>query len=1127
MEKDILARYAGWGAIPQVFERHNFTRDSWRKESDELRTLLTPDEWTAAEASTPNAHYTSELVVLSMWKALHHLGVTAGPRLLEPSLGVGNFFGLMPEDLLPNTRRVGVELDSITARIAQQLYPDAKVYASGFQDVSFPNNFFDIAIGNVPFGNYGVHDAAYKRQYTKSIHNYFFIKALDKTRPGGLVAFVTSSYTMDSSDTSVREYLSQRAEFLGAIRLPSTTFADNAGTSVVTDIVFLRKYAAGADEKPRQAWIELAPIEFPGPWGDPITEQINAYFAARPETMLGAYQHKSGRWGDQKELAGNLTQEGLDAAVARLPAGIYRPMKPQEPLEMRALDALGNIKNGAYGLAHGKLVFREGERLVEVSERPAIVTRIRAMIVLREAARHALRVQVEDAPEASITDARGDLNKIYDAFVAKHGYVTSRENRVFALDPDFPLILSLENFDAATKKAQKTEIFFKRTIERSAPLTKTDTAVDALSIVLNERGAVDIDRIAVVVGKGRESVIRELAGAIYRDPVTEAWQTADGYLSGNVRVKLRDAIAAAEIDDAYAGNVEALKAVQPDDLTPAQVKAHLGAPWIPAADVRDFIDETFGVHHGAEVRHLDVVATWIVQPDNYLKNKAENTATYGTPRFTGTDLIELALNGGSPTAYDWIVDAEGKDKRVLDDAATLEAREAQSKLKEMFSVWIWSDADRAARLCTFYNENYNATRLRVYNGSHLQFPGMNKSILRAGDLDKHQKDVVWRILQHGVCLPAHPVGAGKTFSCIASAMELRRLGLAKKPMTVVPNHLVMQWAIAWVSLYPAANILVLDKQTFAKDERTKAVARIATGDYDGIIVSHRSFEFLPVSDKAFQSVLDTELWALQEALLDADAGNDRISVKELQKAKRRLEKKIEDRAKRETKDNGILFEEMGVDFLFVDEADLYKNLYFSTKKTRVAGLQHGDSNRAMDLFIKTRHIFSKHGNRGLVMATATPISNTIAEAYTFSRYLAPATLEARRMAQFDAWAANFGEDVSCLELSPTGAGYRMNTRFAKFSNLPELLGMFYEFADVKTQDQLPIPRPAIAGGKPLVISSPASPVLKNYIRGLLARASNLKHVSPRDDNMLKIVSEGRKAALDMRLVEFLVQGRRG
>ena len=481
----------------------------------------------------------------------------------------------------------------------------------------------------------------------------------------------------------------------------------------------------------------------------------------------------------------------------------------------------------------------------------------------------------------------------------------------------------------------------------------------------------DIDRIAVVAGKGRESVIRELAGAIYCDPVTEAWQTADGYLSGNVRVKLRDAIAAAEIDDAYAGNVEALKAVQPDDLTPAQIKAHLGAPWIPAADVRDFIDETFGVHHGAEVRHLDVVATWVVQPDNYLKNKAENTATYGTPRFTGTDLIELALNGGSPTAYDWIVD-EGKDKRVLDDAATLEAREAQSKLKEMFSVWIWSDADRAARLCTFYNETYNATRLRVYNGSHLQFPGMNRSILRAGELDKHQKDVFWRILQHGVCLPAHPVGAGKTFSCIASAMELRRLGLAKKPMTVVPNHLVMQWAIAWVSLYPAANILVLDKQTFAKDERTKAMARIATGDYDGIIVSHRSFEFLPVSGKAFQSVLDAELWALQEALLDADAGNDRISVKELQKAKRRLEKKIEDRAKRETKDTGILFEEMGVDFLFVDEADLYKNLYFSTKKTRVAGLQHGDSNRAMDLFIKTRHIFGKHGNRGLVMATATP-----------------------------------------------------------------------------------------------------------------------------------------------------------
>ena len=740
------------------------------------------------------------------------------------------------------------------------------------------------------------------------------------------------------------------------------------------------------------------------------------------------------------------------------------------------------------------------------------------MMAVRDAVRLVFKTQLDDAPEERITEARRLLNNLYDSFTYRYGPLSTKENlRAFAGDPDQPLLLSLEDYDAEHKRASKTAIFSKRTLEKYKPATHVDTAAEALAISLNETGGIDWKRMSSLTGHGQKQMQHELDSLVYRNPEAD-WETADRYLSGNVRAKLKTAEAAAALDRSYQRNVEALNAVQPADLLPGDISARLGSSWIPTSDVRDFIAETLDVPKSfITVSHSGAIATWALTLDSSAKSAVSNTTTHGTPRTLASDLIEDALNGRTPTIYDQL----DKDTRVVNQQETLAAREAQQKLKDRFSEWVWKDEDRSQRLARYYNDTFNNLRLRTYDGSHLTFPGMNRSMLRRNDLDKHQKDAIWRILQNDSTLLAHCVGAGKTWEMVAAAMEMKRLGLAHKPMIVVPNHLVEQWGAAFLALYPQAHIFVAGKDAFTAGNRQKAMSRIATGNYDAVIISHGSFGRLPVSDETFERFVGKQIEQLENAVYEAKAekGDNRRIVKELEKAKKRLDTKLKERADRERKDDAVSFEQMGIDRLFVDESDLYKNLGVTSKMTRIAGISNTESDRALDMYMKTRYLAERGG--GIVFATGTPISNTMAEMYTLQRYLAPLTLQAAGVEHFDAWAANFGEAVTALELAPDGSGYRMHTRFAKFVNLPELLSMFRSFADVQTADMLHLPRPEIDGGKPHITAAPASPELKEYVGTLVDRAQKLKSmkIDPRVDNMLKITGDGRKAALDMRLVD--------
>jgi N12 class adenine-specific DNA methylase len=1117
-EKAVLARYVGWGSMPNAFD--HWPPSEWKPVAQEVKQLLTPEEYESARASTPNAHFTSPVVIEAVWDAMLRLGLKPGAQILEPSLGVGHFFGLMPPAVFPGTRRTGVELDSVTARIAAKLYPDATIFAKGFEETALPDNFFDAAVGNVPFGDYGVHDPAYKRPLTRAIHDYFFAKSLDKLRPGGVMALITSRYTMDKQDGWVRAYLADRADLLGAIRLPNTAFKANAGTEVTTDILFLRKRAPGKAPS-GEAWRELNSIHTPD--GEIA---VNEYFARHPEMMLGEMKLEGTMYrGQEPTLVGNLSPALLAQAVGALPEGAYIPRDeargPPKPV-CQVTDTSG-VKEGGFALKGGTLFIRSGHAFEPTNMSESVAARVRGMLAVRDAVRLVFNTQLEDAPEERIIEARQLLGNLYGSFVRRYGPLSSRENiRAFAGDPDLPLLLSLENYNAETKRATKTAIFERRTLERYRPVEQTETAAEALAVSLNETGEINWPRMAALTGHGASQMQRELGGLVYRNPDGGSWETADRYLSGDVREKLRAATAASTLDSSYMRNAEALKAVQPADILPGDISARLGSPWIPPSDIRDFIAGLLDVPERAvSVSHVGAIAAWTVAIESYAKSDVSNTTTHGTARFLASDLIEQALNGRVPTAYDEMPDKT----RVINQQETIAAREKQQQLKDRFSEWIWQDEQRATRLARDYNDTFNNLRLRAFDGSHLTFPGMAREHLRDHDLDKHQKDAVWRILQTGNTLLAHVVGAGKTFEMVAAAMELRRMGLAKKPMIVVPNHLVEQWGAAFLQLYPQAHIFVAGKDQFQAGNRQKAMSRIATGNYDAVIVSHSSFEKLPVSDATFTRFIGEQVAELENAILEAKAekGDNRRIVKEIEKAKKRLTAKIKERADREGKDNTITFEELGVDQIFVDESDLYKNLPYVTKMNRIAGLPNSESNRALDMFMKTRYLREKSGGRGVVFATGTPISNTMAEMYTSQRYLAPEMLKARGVEHFDAWAANFGEAVTSLELAPDGSGYRMHTRFSKFVNLSELLSMFRSFADVQTADMLNLPRPDIAGGKPHIVSAPASPQLKDYVKTLVERSENLRKakVDPRVDNMLKITGDGRKAALDMRLVHPL------
>jgi N12 class adenine-specific DNA methylase len=1111
-EKAVLARYVGWGALSNLFGY--YPPEEWRSSARMVRELLTNEEFNSARASTPNAHYTSAMVIEAIWRALGRFGLGQGAQILEPAMGVGHFFGLMPETM-QGGHRTGVELDSITARIAKKLYPDSTIFAKPFEETALPDNYFDVVVGNVPFGDYGVHDPAMKPQLTAAIHDYFFAKSLEKIRPGGVMALITSRYTMDKQTDTIRKHLTERADLLGAIRLPNTAFKGNAGTQVTTDILFLRRRQPG-QEQGGHDWRGLEMIESPD---GPIA--VNEYYARHPEMMLGKMKLEGRMYrGSEPTLDGELTPELLAGAVDLLPQGIYIPRDEARgpPRAILDTESFTGVKDGAYAERDGEIVIRNGNSFEPANLSISAAARVRGMMAVRNAVRLVFRTQLEDAPEESILEARKLLNSIYDSFVARFGPLSGRENsRAFASDPDLPLLLSLEIYDAENRYARKTAIFERRTLQQHKAAEHVDTAAEALAISLNEAGRIYWPLMMKLTGRSERQLQRELDSLIYQDPEGE-WETADSYLSGNVRAKLKTAETAASLDPSYRRNVDALKEVQPVDLLPGDISARLGSSWIPASDVKRFVVELLDVSASAvTVGHSGAIATWALTLDSDAKSNVSNTTAWGSPRALASDLVDDALNGRTPTIYDQI----DKDTRVVNQQETIAAREAQQKIKDRFSEWIWQDEERAQRLARLYNDRFNNIRLRTYDGSHLTFPGLNRSLLRRNDLDKHQKDAVWRALQNDNTLLAHCVGAGKTAVMTVAAMEMRRLGLAAKPMIVVPNHLVEQWGAAFLALYPHANIFVAGRDVFAAGNRQKAMSRIATGNYDAVIVSHSSFEKLPVSDATFERFVGQQIEQLEEAIYEARAekGDNRRIVKELEKAKKRLSTRLKDRADREHKDDAVSFEQMGIDRIFVDESDMYKNLGFTSKMTRIAGLPNTESNRALDMYMKTRYLAERKG--GIVFATGTPISNTMAEMYTLQRYLAPQTLKAAGVEHFDAWAANFGEPVTSLELAPDGSGYRMHTRFAKFVNLPELLSMFRSFADVQTADMLHLPRPTIQGGKPHITAAPGSPELKEYVAGLVNRAQKLRtmKIDPSIDNMLKITGDGRKAALDMRLVE--------
>ncbi|MEO8350337.1 MAG: DEAD/DEAH box helicase family protein [Chthoniobacteraceae bacterium] len=1112
-EKRTLVRYVGWGGIPQVFAWH--ADESWEAERRRLDELLTPEEIEAARASTLNAHFTTPVVITAIYDAVERLGFKGG-RVLEPAAGIGHFFGLMPDSMATLSRLTGVELDPISASIARRLYPDVDLRNKAFEETTLVDRSFDLAISNVPFGDYKPFDAAFSR-HNFLIHDYFFAKSIEKVRPGGLMVFITSKGTLDKQNSALRHYLADHADFLGAIRLPNTAFKENANTEVTTDIVFLRRLAPG--ESPTgPAWIDLADHENP----DGVTFRINEYFAERPEMMLGIMRPEGTMYrgndpalvSDGRDLAGALRE-----AIAALPRGIYESREQslsQPQVAREPILAPDFVKQNAFTMMEdGSIAVREGDSLVPLAKLPEQTgRRIRGMIRVRDAVREVLRTQIEGSDDPSVLTARRMLNSSYDVFVSRLGPINESANlRAFDGDPDLPLLRSLEDYNPETRQAKKTAIFHERTILHARPLLAAETPKDALILSLNATGRVDLPHMERLLGRSPEQFLPELKGLVYRNPQNEQWETEDHYLSGEVRAKLHDARAAALADPTYQENVAALEAVQPVDLAASEIDARLGAVWIPADDVQAFANELLGTQ-GVSVSHAPQIGTWFVRGDYSAKSSVANTTDWGTGRYPALDLIQDALNLKTPTVYDPDPKTDG---RILNVAETEGARDKLEKVKERFKSWLWQDDDRRERLCRKYNSEFNNIRLRVFNGSHLTLPGSSPNIT----LREHQKNAVWRIVQSENTLLAHAVGAGKTFTMVAAAIELKRLGLASKPMFAVPNHMLEQFSSELLALYPTANILVAGKKDFESSRRARLFSRIATGNWDAVIVTHSSFEKIPVSFANRQKFIRSQVKEIEQAIVEQkrEERGTRL-VKELEKVKKRLETKLKNLSADHKKDNTLTFEELGIDYLFVDEAHKFKNLFYVTKMTRVAGLPQTASERAFDLFLKVQHLQEKKRGGGVVFATGTPISNTMAEMFTMQRYLQMQELRRNMLQHFDSWAATFGETVTTMELSPDGSGYRLQSRFARFVNVPELMQQFRQTADVQTAEMLKLPVPKLESGKQMTISAPCTPELKKFVENLVVRTERIKSgkVDPRDDNMLKITTEGRKAALDLRLM---------
>ena len=1096
-EQSVLSRYVGWGGLADAFDPE---KAAWAREYRELSAALTPQEYEAARASTLNAHYTSPVVIRAMYDAVAQMGFTGG-NILEPSMGVGNFFGLLPESM-QDSRLYGVELDSITGRIARQLYPKADITVAGFETTD-RRDFFDLAIGNVPFGNYKVNDRAYNK-LGFSIHNYFFAKTLDQVRPGGVIAFVTSRYTMDQQSPEVRQYIAQRAELLGAIRLPNNAFRANAGTEVVSDILFLQRRDRPIDIEPD--WVHV------GENADGFT--MNSYFIEHPEMVLGVLSRENTQYGMESFTV--LPAEGADLADQLHEAighihGVYREASLPDLGEGEALDASipadPTVRNFSYTVVDGFVYYRENSRMVKPRLNQTAQERVKGLIALRDQVHRLIDAQLDEQGDEEIAQLQRELNTLYDGFSVRFGLINDRANRLaFAEDSSYYLLCSLEILDDEHRLLRKADMFTRRTIKQQHRVDHVDTASDALAVSIGERARVDLGFMAGLTGKSEEEIVQELRGVIFRIPGTEQYVTADEYLSGNVRQKLRDARAAAQADAAFQVNVSALEAAQPKDLEASDIDVRLGATWISQEYVQDFMYELLETPYYQrrviEVHFSAHTAEWRINGKNVVSrtNVAAYT-TYGTDRANAYKILEDTLNLRDVRIYDTIQDADGREQRVLNQKATTLAQQKQQAIKDAFREWIWKDHDRRQALVAQYNELFNSIRPREYDGRHIVFSGMNPEI----SLREHQRNAVAHILYGGNTLLAHQVGAGKTFEMVAAAMESKRLGLCQKSMFVVPNHLTEQWASEFLRLYPSARILVTTKKDFETSNRKKFCARIATGDYDAVIIGHSQFEKIPVSHERQERLLQEEIDEIMEGIEELKRENgERFSIKQLEKSKRQLETRLEKLRAEDRKDDVVTFEQLGVDRLYVDEAHAYKNLFLYTKMRNVAGISTSEAQKSSDMYLKCRYMDELTGGRGIIFATGTPVSNSMTELYTMQRYLQYGALQCSGMTHFDCWASTFGETTTAIELAPEGTGYRARTRFAKFFNLPELMNVFRQVADIKTADQLHLPTPQVH--YETVVVKPTAQQ-QEMVQALSERAAAVhgKMVDPTVDNMLKIV----------------------
>ena len=1123
-EQQVLSQYVGWGGLSDAFDPG---KDSWAKEYAELKGLLSEDEYAAARSSVLNAHYTSPTVIRGIYDAVERMGFRSG-NILEPSMGVGNFFGMLP-DTMADSRLYGVELDSITGRIAKMLYPQADITVAGFETTD-RRDFYDLAVGNVPFGQYKVNDKAYNK-LGFSIHNYFFAKAIDQVRPGGVVAFVTSRYTMDSKDSTARKHMAERADLLGAIRLPNNAFRANAGTDVVSDIIFLQKRDRPADIEPD--WVQLGKTE------DGFA--INQYFVDHPEMVLGELTAESTQYGREEltvvPIEGAVLADQLAEAVQHI-EGQYVEVEVETPdvadaeVERKTLPADPDVKNFSYAVVDGEVYYRENSIMTQVELSDNAKARVTGMVELRQIVNQLIQEQLDDYPDEDIKATQAKLNTAYDVFTAKYGLLNDRKNgRLFEDDSSYYLLCSLENLDENKQLKSKADMFTKRTIRPERTVTSVDTPSEALAVSIGEHGRVDLPYMAELLGSpgDYERITTELQGVIFKDPSADAddpeagWQTADEYLSGNVRNKLRMAQLAAESHPEFKINVEALTKAQPKDLEASEIDIRLGATWLNPAIVQQFMMETFQPPYRIRYNNLIQVRYSPFTSEWRIGNKSAagmydimSTETYGTHRANAYKILEDTLNLRDCRIYDTI-EEDGKERRVLNQKETMLAQQKQQAIKDTFAGWVWQDPQRRNLLVKQYNELFNSTRPREYDGSHIHFVGMNPEI----NLREHQRNAVAHVLYGGNTLLAHEVGAGKSFEMAASAMESKRLGLCQKSLFVVPNHLTEQWASEFLRLYPNAKLLVTSKKDFEPANRKRFCARIATGDYDAVIIGHSQFEKNPLSAERQARIIEDQIEEIENAIAEAkEQSGEHFTVKQMEKTRKTLEVKLKKLQSTDRKDDVVTFEQLGVDRLFVDESQNYKNLYLYTKMRNVAGLSTSEAQKSSDMFGKCRYLDEVTGGRGVIFATGTPISNSMTEMYTLMRYLQYSTLQQKQLTHFDAWASTFGETTTAIELAPEGTGYRARTRFAKFFNLPELMNMFKEAADIKTSDQLHLPVPE-AKFETVVVKP--SEIQQDMVKSLSERAAEVHSgaVDPSVDNMLKITSDGRKIGLDQRLMNPL------